>query len=174
GLAGITNACLLHLINFAWGSHAAEPRSGAHRYARGFGVKPGFAFTQGSVMSNLSNGPPDDLYRHERTHVWQNRIFGPFYTLSYLGWMAVWVMPGLIAGSIVGAGAFQGAEKWCYFNNPWEAWAYAVQKQPRSAFAVTPEQKRLIWPAGFVIAWSVAFSAGVLALCGLVASSVWG
>lgn len=173
GLAGITNACLLHLVNFAWGDHKDEPRTCAHRYAKGFGMKPGYAFTQGSVMSNLSHGPTDSLYSHERTHVWQNRIFGPFYTLSYLGWMAVWLVPGLIAGAVVGAGPLQGAEKWCYFNNPWEVWGYSVQKQPRPDLAATPAQKRLIWPGGFVIAWSVPFFAVVLLVSGLVASKVW-
>lgn len=65
--------------------------------------------------------------------------------------MVVWFLPGMVAGAIVRAGPFHGIEKWCYFNNPWEAWCYAVQGQPRGAFGRTPEEQRLIWPAIFVV-----------------------
>lgn len=75
-LAGSNIGCLLHLINFAWGRHAGsvdnETRENAHHYRSGFGLKSGFAFTQGPVMSNLNYSAGDDLYRHEKTHVWQN------------------------------------------------------------------------------------------------------
>ncbi len=173
GLAGSTNGCLLHLCNFAWGHHADETRTGAHRYARGFGLKPGFAFTQGAAMSNLNSPPGDPLYAHERTHVWQNRMFGPLFTLSYLGWLAVWVLPGTVAGAAVRAGVLQGAEKWCYFNNPWEAWGYAVQNEPRSNFAVTAEQRRLIWSNILVIVWAIPFFGIALFLSYLIISEVW-
>ena len=113
-------------------------------------------------MSNLSTGPPDNLYRHERTHVWQNRIFGPFYTLSYLGWMAVWVLPGLIAGSIVGAGAFQGAEKWCYFNNPWEVMAYRLA-DPSDRMGWN-KPRWLCWPWPVAIALAPPVLAAIAAL----------
>jgi hypothetical protein len=171
-LGGVTNGCLLHLVNLVWGDHRDE-RTGAHRYASGFGVKPGFAFTQGSVSSNLSDGPGTALFSHERTHVWQNRIFGPLFSLSYIGWLVVWLLPGLIAGVVVGAGPFQGVEKWCYFNNPWEAWGYAVQKQARPAFGQTPQEQRLIWPNIFVILWSIPFFGVVLFCFWLVVSKAW-
>ena len=100
GLAGSTNACLLHLVNFAWAGHADAPadrRRENHRYVAGFAFKSGFAFTQGSVMSNLHLGPGTDLWGHENTHVWQNRLFGPLFTLGYLAWaaMAVLIITGI-------------------------------------------------------------------------------
>jgi hypothetical protein len=127
GLSGTFNGCLLHIVNNFWGGHTSDERHGAHRYSSGFAFKPGFAFTQGAVMSSNSEAPGTALYAHENTHVWQNRIFGPFFILTYVGWMIVMLIPGFIAGAIKqGANVFVGVERWCYFNNPWEAWGYHV------------------------------------------------
>jgi hypothetical protein len=129
GLAGTTQGALFHLVNFLWAEHPDERRNGVHRYKKGFRFKSGFAVTQGSVMSNMgSNGPGSALYIHESTHTLQNRVFGPLFTLSYLGWMGVMLIPGLIAGGTSGPGPAIGVERLCYFNNPWEAWAYGVGK----------------------------------------------
>lgn len=175
GLAGNTNAALLHIINFAWAGHGDETRKGAHRYKSGFRIKGTFAFTQGAVMSNLKRQPGDGLYNHERTHSWQNRIFGPLFVLTYMAWMAVWVIPGMIAGLIVGAGPFQGAEKWCYFNNPWEAWGYAVQGESRASVGGnSDEERRLIWPAIFVILWAIPFFGLSTVAFVFVVNGVWG
>ncbi len=122
GLAGSTNGCLLHLVNFAWADAKDEPRRGAHRYFNGFCVKAGYAITLGSVMSNLP-AHADGLLPHEMLHVWQNRLFGPFYTLTYLAWMTVLLLPAVAAGLIMGR-VVQTVEDWCYLNNPWENWAY--------------------------------------------------
>jgi len=122
GLAGSTNACLLHLLNFAWAHPQDDPRRGAHRYLNGFRVKAGYAITLGSVMSNLP-AHADSLLPHELLHVWQNRLFGPFYTLTYLAWMAVMLLPAVAAGLFKGR-VVQTVEDWCYTNNPWENWAY--------------------------------------------------
>jgi hypothetical protein len=187
-LAGNTVGCILHAINFIgywistifsstpWGEHATETRENAHRYETGFGLRPGFAFTQGCVMSNLSDGPGTDLYRHERTHVWQNRIFGPLYTLTYIGWMVVWVIPAVIAGiaveGLVGLG--KGPSNWCYFNNPWETWAYAVQGAPRTSIeGVTTDDQKMIWSNKYVVAWSVPFFVITAVLAVVVVLSVW-
>jgi hypothetical protein len=176
GLAGETNGALLHLINTVWGGwgkHAKETRTGVHRYEGGFRLKNGdatttsFAFTQGSVMSNLSDGPKDPLFSHERTHVWQNRGFGPFYSLTYIGWLIVWFFPGMIAGAstkkadgkTVGAGT--GIERWCYFNCPWEVWGYAVQNADRTRVAKGSE---LIWSAAPVIIAGILVCGGVVAI----------
>lgn len=189
-LAGNTVGCLLHAINFvgywvsriftdsAWGSHALETRENAHRYEKGFGLRydPPYAFTQGCVMSNLQDGPGADLYRHEKTHVWQNRAFGPLYTLTYLGWMVSWVVPAVIAGVIVRgiAGVFAGPNNWCYFNNPWETWAYAVQGAERTNIGgVSDDDRKMIWPAKYVIAWSIPFFAIATVLAVLIVVSVW-
>jgi hypothetical protein len=175
-LAGNTVAALMHIVNIGWGDHGAETRENAHRYASGFGLRPGYAFTQGCVMSNLSEGPGDPLFRHERTHVWQNRAFGPLYTLTYIGWMLVWVVPAVIAGIIVmgirGIGA--GPNNWCYFNNPWEAWAYAVQEADRtSIIGVGEDDRKMIWPARFVVAWAIPFFLVCIALTSFTAYKVW-
>src|SRR5207247_10054755 len=103
GLGGTTNACLLHIFNTFAGKHEDDGRRNVHRYSSGFHVKEHYAFTQGSVMSELSDGPekPDKpLYWHERTHVSQNRAFGPLYPLSYIGWAVVMFVPGLIASAV--------------------------------------------------------------------------
>jgi hypothetical protein len=172
-LAGNTVGCLLHLINIGWGDHGKATRENAHRYNSGFGWKT-FAFTQGAVMSNLSD--TGDLYRHERTHVWQNRGFGPMYTLTYLGWMAVWVVPSLFAAAIKlpFSRIFSGPMDWCYFNNPWETWAYKVQNAERTKIVGNDaEDQKLIWPGKWVIAWSIPFFAVATVLAVLVVVSVW-
>jgi hypothetical protein len=162
GLAGGTNACLLHLVNVPWGRHTDEPRTGAHRYYRGFFAKHGYALTLGSVMSNL--GPhTGNLVHHERIHVLQNRLFGPFYTLTYIGWMAVMLVPGLVAGALQGNPA-AGIERWCYLNNPWERWAFrhGGWRDPRA-----------LWGRRMFAVVAGPFFAAVAGLAGLVVWRVW-
>ena len=48
------------------------------------------AFTQGACMSSIgSEKPGSNLWKHELVHVWQNRILGPFFWFTYVGWMIV-------------------------------------------------------------------------------------
>ena len=122
GLAGSTHGCLLHLLNFPWAHMQDKARAGAHRYFNGFRVKAGYAITLGSVMSNLP-AHADGLLPHERLHVLQNRLFGPFYTLTYIAWMGLTLLPAVAVGLLNGR-VFQTVEDWCYTNNPWENWAY--------------------------------------------------
>jgi len=129
GLAGSTNACLLHLVNFAWAGHADAPadrRRENHRYVAGFAFKSGFAFTQGSVMSNLHLGPGTDLWGHENTHVWQNRLFGPLFTLGYLAWAILLFLPSLFVAATTRSNLGDTIMALCYYNLPWEVWAYKV------------------------------------------------
>jgi hypothetical protein len=116
-------------------------------------------------MSNLSDAPGVDRYPHEMMHVWQNRLFGPFYTLTYIGWMVIWFIPGAIAGLIakkstgtgrVGLG--RGIERWCYFNNPWEVWGYKVQGAARDGVA---QGKELIWGPALVIVFGILICGGI-------------
>jgi chromate transport protein ChrA len=177
-LAGNTIGSLLHVVNLGWGKHSTETRDNAHRYQSGFGLRyhPRFAFTQGCVMSNLDKGLGQDLYRHEKTHVWQSRAFGPLYTLTYLAWMAIWVLPAVIAGVIVKGpkGVFAGPNNWCYFNNPWETWAYAVQGVARTSIeGVDAGDQKMIWPAKYVIAWAVPFFVVATLLALLTVFSAW-
>lgn len=160
GLPGATNGDLLHLVNFTWGDHVVgETRTDAHRYQKGFAVQSGFAFTQGAVMSSNTFSPTTKLFMHENIHVWQNRVFGPFFTLSYLAWLIVFLIPGLIYGVASGAGAFVGIQSYSYYSNPWEAWAYTVQGN-RTSYAPG------IWPDVVVGIISVPFF--LLFLAGVV------
>jgi hypothetical protein len=82
-------------------------------------------------MSNMSgNGPGSTLHNHESVHVLQNRIFGPVFTLGYLAWMAVLLVPAAIAGMISRDPDVTVSETilwWCYYDNPWEVWAYTAE-----------------------------------------------
>ncbi len=171
GLAGTTNAALLHLWNVIGGKHADEPRENAHRYETGFHIKSGYAFTQGAVMSELSVGVGKDLYNHEYTHVWQNRIFGPLFVLSYVGWMAVTFIPSLIARALTKAVTLgEAIERFTYFDNPWETWGYAVQKADRSAVAGGSD---LIWSNTAVVLWSIPYFLAAAAATVLLLRAAW-
>ena len=131
GLGGNTNGALMHLVNFAWGDHgdsATEIRHDAHRYESGFRIRTGFAFTQGAVMSNMgTDGTSSKLFKHESIHIWQNRILGPFFWFSYVGWMGLTLIPALIAGLIdSGRRVGDAIMWWTYFDNPWEVMAYGI------------------------------------------------
>jgi hypothetical protein len=166
GLNGTTQGDLLHVINFSWGNHAVgETRTGAHRYISGFAVQSGFAFTQGAVMSSNSSAVGTPLFNHENTHVLQNRIFGPFFTFTYLAWLIVFFIPGLIAAAITGSGA--AIENVAYVSNPWEVWAYAVQGLNRSTFGAA------VIPAWLVIVLSVLFYPAFLYLAWRTLRPVW-
>ena len=170
GLAGTTNACLFHVHNAAWSGHAQEPRTGAHRYERGFTLVSGFAITQGAVMSNTKSGAGTALYAHERAHVWQNRIFGPLYTLTYLAWMVLLFIPGIVAGLVSRAGAGAGIMGLCYYNNPWEAWAYRVGH--RHGASTRTSRGPLIWGDGVVLVASLLFFAAIIALFSFTLASL--
>lgn len=171
GLGGTTNGCLIHIWNTFAASHQNDGRRNVHRYDGGFRIKSGYAFTQGPVMSELPNGPTTSLYAHERTHVSQNRAFGPFYPLSYLGWMALMLVPGLAAAGVRKAPVGEAVEAWCYYNNPWEAWGYKVGQNngagPRTGFGA------LVWKDQTVLAVAVFYFLAVLAVSAFLISAVW-
>lgn len=173
-LAGNTVGCLLHVINFAWGDHSKEHRPNAHRYASGFGFGR-YAFTQGCVMSNLDVASTGKLYHHEMTHVWQDRGFGPMYTLTYIGWLVVWTVPAVIAGVIkLGARGFGwGPMIWCYYNNPWEVWAYKVQDDTRESVVNDEDAAKLLWPDWLVILSSILYALAATFLAFLTVQFAW-
>ena len=167
GLSGTTNACLLHLINFAWGKHADESfdrRQNNHRYESGFALNGDFAFTQGSVMSNLSVDSSQNLWQHENLHVWQNRIFGPLFTLTYVGWMVLMFIPSLVVALVTRSNVGKVIMALCYYNNPWEVWAYKVGGW-RNPF--------MAWSDPVVIIASILFYGVVIVLFGVVLSAVF-
>ena len=168
GLNGTAQGDLLHLVNFSWGDHVVgETRTDAHRYKSGFAVKSGFAFTQGAVMSSNTFPAGSPLFSHENTHVWQNRLFGPGYVLSYIAWMVVLFIPGLLYGVLSGNGAGTGIQAFSYFSNPWEAWGYAVQGVNRGTFGPG------IWPGVAVVIASVVFFPLFLLPCYWIVRRVW-
>ncbi len=171
GLAGTTNGDLLHLVNFAWADHAVgETRTDAHRYNKGFAMKPGYVFTQGAVMSSDPNAASTPIFRHENTHVWQNRWFGPTFTTSYIIWFVVFAIPGLIIAAVQGANAWDGLLGSSYYSQPWETWAYAVQGVDRTAI---PVYGRLVWPDVAVVIVSIIFFLAFLAGAVWLVYGVW-
>jgi hypothetical protein len=131
----------------------------------------GYAVTQGSVMSNMGNNGPADapsLFAHEATHVLQNRVFGPLFTLTYLGWMAVLLLPGLITGLCSRVlRVFETLQWWCYYDNPWEVWAY------RNGGARSDPNAVLCWGLPVALPLGLIFLVGSLALEIFVVASVW-
>jgi hypothetical protein len=165
GLSGSTNADLVHLVNFTWGDHVVgETRTDAHRYQDGFAIQQGFAFTQGAVMSSMQDAPGTSLFAHENTHVWQNRLVGPLYTLTYLTWMALLLIPGLLWGLISGNGAGVGIQAFSYYSNPWEAMAYEVGEGLGALPRDDPARGPGIWPDWAVLVVGTIFFIACLIL----------
>jgi hypothetical protein len=178
GLAGATTGMLMHLIDAIATTHAPETRLEAHRYLGGMRLKRDFALTQGAVMSNLTTAPSasgethNTLYYHERTHVWQNRIFGPLFTLGSLIWMGIMSIPATI-----GAIALKNVhtfESMCYYNSPWETWAYLVGAGPRTG---RTDDNNIpipwIWGNLTVLGVAIPFFLGVVSLFVWIVSQVW-
>jgi RHS repeat-associated protein len=133
GLVGTTLGVLVHGINLFYGgsrdySFELSRRQNRHVYDGGFGFGT-YAFTQGNVTSNL-NGRRSDLVDHETLHIWQSRIFGPIFQVTYIGWLVVGAIVGFLIGiplAIAGTqGLGQSINDVAYLDNPWESWAYDV------------------------------------------------
>ncbi len=173
GLAGSGLGLLLHLINIPIDKYkyAYDDRKGAHRFDPGFRLVGNYAFTQGSVISNTGVATPDEqkLYKHELPHVWQARLFGPFFPITYALWAVVFFFPGIIVAAArsksIGAGIFT----YSYLNNPWEFWAYKVGGN-RNAGA----EPSMLWQGKTQAGWTIGFFAAVAAVSGLVVWAVWG
>jgi hypothetical protein len=142
-----------HFINFGWGNYIVSRRVGAHRYDSGFAMSRPFAITVGNVCSNLRGQADGGLFRHEAVHVLQNRLFGPIYLYSYVGWMAVFLIPALVYGATMKR-PFAVAFSWCYCNNPWEEWAYRYGGSRDPA---------IVWPTGRIVGVTVVIFAAATA-----------
>jgi RHS repeat-associated protein len=131
GLVGTSLGVLIHFANWTFHgggnyNESLSRRSNAHVYDGGFAVKSDYAMTQGNVISNLQgHGRGSDLYRHEKLHVMQSRVFGPIYQGTYAGWLIGGAVVGSALGLVVpGQDLGQDVEDVAYYDNPWETWAY--------------------------------------------------
>ena len=130
GLVGTTFAVLMHGINLFYGGDrnyvsSLSKRQNRHVYDGGFGLKAGFAFTQGNVISNLS-GSRGSLVDHETEHIFTSRVFGPIYQVTYIAWFVVGGVVGFFVGLGMDQGIGQTMEDMAYYNNPWETHAYST------------------------------------------------
>jgi hypothetical protein len=140
-LISTTLGNILNVANLFWpdSEYRADfsKRRNRHVFRGGFALKPGFANTQGCVISNAGKrkdepleNQRDFIENHEGLHVWQQRWFGPLYPLGYL----VWAVIGLVVA--IGYWVFSPrrraaktrlgrlVETAAYYDNPFEYWAY--------------------------------------------------
>ena len=159
GGAAVGIGALIHFLNLGWGSAIASQRIGAHRYDAGISAKRQYAITIGNVCGNLRGQGEGGIFRHECLHVLQNRLFGPIYLYSYVGWIATLLLPALIYGSFVRR-LYATCFSWCYLNNPWEEWAY------RSGGSRDPA---LVWPTRRIVSMVIVFVSAILVIVWTVA-----
>jgi RHS repeat-associated protein len=128
GLIGTGMGDLVHIVNLFYSDRNYRPelseRQNRHVYDGGFGFGK-YAFTQGNVTSNL-NGRRGDLVDHETLHIWQNRLFGPIFTVTYVAWMVVGTIVGFSIGLFTDQPLGDDIRDVAYLDNPWESWAYDV------------------------------------------------
>ena len=141
GLIGGAGGVLIHFVNLFYpsSSYMAEMslRSNRHVYEGGLTFRRGFAIAMGNVVSSgggttgLRGDSPQVIRRrrlidvHEGTHILQNRLFGPFYPVGYLLWMAGAGLVGLLVALATDRSGWRSVvETWAYYNNPFEYWAY--------------------------------------------------
>ena len=154
GLAGVSSGVVLHVVNLFYPDRAymgrMSRRANRHVYEGGFTFRAGFVLALGNVVSCggrrrrypggfLSGSSPAAARRcklvdvHEGAHLFQNRVFGPFYPIGYGGWMILAGAAGLAAGSaaVLVARRTGGqvrlwpiVETFAYYDNPFEYWAY--------------------------------------------------
>ena len=129
GLTGTALGAALQIVNTFFIPNSdydatLSEQVGFFVYNGGIVFFPGFITTLGNVTTNGS-GNVDVVENHEAVHVWQSRIFGPFFQVSYVAWLA--------GGAIVGTAVWltDTNEDWyslvetaAYYDNPWEVWAY--------------------------------------------------
>ncbi len=154
GLVGVSSGLILHAANRFHpdpGYHTGmSRRSNRHVYEGGFSVRAGFALAMGNVVSagggaaGLRGDSPAAVRRrrlvdvHEGTHLLQNRILGPVFSIVYPGWMLLAGAVGMVAGLLTDRGQlWRVMETFAYYNNPFEYWAYRKDSYwpPHGAYA---------------------------------------
>jgi hypothetical protein len=179
GLLGTTLGTLLNLLDSIVGKRVmprtpddkdgaeAGERQGVTIFTNGFATAA--VLTQGSAVSKRAPEPVDaKVMEHEKTHVLQNRLFGPFFTLTYLAWMLLWLVPAWIADRVnkdadrlarEAAGLtdpqydqnFSRVWGWSYHSNPWEVWGYHVEGEDRERY------NRTSWPTLLAVIVAIPF-----------------
>ena len=140
GLVGTSLGLVIHLVNVAWPRvdyvEEISLRRNRHVYAGGLALRGGFALSMGNVISNGGGkvglrGESDLVARrrrfvtaHEELHIWQNRLFGPFFHVLYGAWLVLGTCIGLVMWPVVRGGLLNAVETMAYYNNPFEFWAY--------------------------------------------------
>jgi hypothetical protein len=169
GLLGSTLGALVHLYNCFFGTRLLArtadegpmgQRLGVVLFSKGLSTGGRrFALTQGSVISNIGEDVSGPLLEHEKTHVFQNRVFGPFFTLTYLAWMVIMLGPALVLDLVDRKdGEDSRVRGWCYYANPWEVWGYGVHGHALGREIRTGMSTRT-WRTGVVLAVAVPFYA---------------
>ena len=141
GLAGVTSGLLLHMANLLYRRPSyvgcMSRRANRHVYEGGYSARSGFALALGNVVSGaggsagLRGGSARVIRRrklvevHEGAHLFQNRLLGPIYPLTYLGWMAAAGAAGLAVSLAADRKRVWAViETFAYYDNPFEYWAY--------------------------------------------------
>lgn len=102
-------------------------------YRRGVVLRRGFALTVGTVITGAGDRHgelPDRRRRlvddHEDVHVWQARLLGPLYPVSYVVWFAVGAVIALVRrlGRGSARSALSEVDSLAYYCNPFEWHAY--------------------------------------------------
>lgn len=141
GLVGVAAGVLLHAANVLHRNPSyvvgMSRRTNRHVYEGGYSARPGFALALGNVVSGgggpsgLRGDSPRAVRRrrlvevHEGAHLFQNRLFGPIYTLGYVGWMVLAGAAGLVVWLVrERKHLWPILETFSYYDNPFEYWAY--------------------------------------------------
>lgn len=131
GLPLVVASLALHAVNLVWPRSDYRPdlsrRRGYFVYAGGARVRPGFVWTIGNVVSNARPTGPRRLQmlaRHEGLHVWQHRLFGPFFPVLYVAWLVAGSVAGTAVWLIRGGSWWKTVDTLAYYDNPFETWAY--------------------------------------------------
>ena len=130
GIYGTTLGNYVNIINTAgtpFGtkySDALSHRQNQQVFINGFFLMPGKATTFGNVISNFGNHT-GGLLGHESEHIWQNRLFGPIYTVSYFDWAVFFTAFFTVFDFPTHLDRLpDDINDAAYLSNPWESHAY--------------------------------------------------
>lgn len=128
GLLGATLGNIANINNLiaAPSSYRSDlsRRQNRQVYDRGLYLEKNAAFTQGNTISNLQGRT--NLLSHETVHILQGRLFGPVFQITYVAWVVVGGLIGLILAPFIDQNWKTSVRDIAYSDNPWERWGYAL------------------------------------------------